>query len=418
LLCLAVSRAGGLAVPVNPRMRPEEVDHVVADSGAALVIGDPAEVEDRPPLERAAPAHRGDVAALFYTSGTTGKPKGVRLTHRALLGPMVRGALYPSALRRDEAVVALPVAHIMGFGSLLGLACAGIPAYVLPRFRPLDVLDAIERRRATMFVGVPAMYRLMLEAGAEQRDLSSIRVWASGADAMPVDLARRFKRMGSTVRLPLCGDVGEAAFVEGYGMVELGGGAAAKVSPPFADLPFADTLGFPLPGHRLKVVDDEGEEVGPGQVGELWVKGPGILEGYHNAPEATAQAVTPDGWLRTGDLARRAAFGTVAFAGRKKDVIKSGGYSVYALEVERCLEQHPDVLEAVVIGLPDDRLGEVPAAVVRLASGARSTGAEILAWAGERVADYKAPRHLRVVDALPRTGTEKVQKRRLLDLFA
>src|SRR5262249_54999209 len=153
-------------------------------------------------------------------SGTTGSPKGAALTHRALVGQAAGAAMWPTRLHRDEAVIALPVAHIMGFAVLVGLAFAGIPAYLLPKFNPVRVLDAIEQRRATMFVGVPAMYRMLDEAGAEDRDLTSVRVWASGADAMPPELAERFKKMGATITVPLLGALGQAAFAEGYGMVE------------------------------------------------------------------------------------------------------------------------------------------------------------------------------------------------------
>ncbi|HUF34139.1 MAG TPA: AMP-binding protein [Acidimicrobiales bacterium] len=423
LACLAVSRAGGVPVPVNPRMSQDEVDHVVGDAGAGWVIRAAGELDDAAagtaPLAEAAPVDPGAVAALFYTSGTTGKPKGARLTHRALLGQVGSAALWPAGIRRDEAVLALPVAHIMGFAALLGLAVAGIPVRLLARFDADAVLDAIEQRRATMFIGVPAMYRMMLDAGAEGRDLASVRVWASGADVMPPELAKRFKAMGATVTLPGIGlNVGEATFVEGYGMVELGGGAAARISPPGLQWPFGeDALGVALPGYHLKVVDDDGHEVRAGVVGELLVKGPGVLEGYHGDPDATAAALTDDGWLRTGDLARKGALGMVSFAGRKKDVIKQSGFSVFAVEVERALEAHPDVVEAAVLGLPDERAGEVPVAVVRLRPGGEVTGAELVAWAKGAMSSYKAPRRVLVVDELPRTGTTKVQKRELLDLF-
>ena len=420
LACAAAARAGAVPVPVNDRMRADEVDHVVADSGAALVVRDAAELEGgaavvRPPV----PATATDLAALFYTSGTTGKPKGARLTNRALVGQLGSGALWPAGLRRDEAVVALPVAHIMGFAALAGFAVAGIPVCFLPRFSAATVLDTIEGRRSTIFIGVPAMYRMMLEAGAEQRDLGSIRVWASGADVMPPGLARRFQRMGGSVTLPGTDrSVGEALFVEGYGMVEVGGAVATRFSPPFLPLPLGDALGVTLPGYRTRVVDDDGADVAPGTVGELWVSGPGVLDGYHGNPEASAAAVTPDGWLRTGDLARRGPLGLLVFAGRKKDVIKNGGYSVFAVEVEASMTAHPDVLEAAVIGLPDERAGEVPAAAVRLRPGATTTPEELVSWAAGAMAPYKAPRRVVVVDDLPRTGTTKVQKDGLRHLFA
>ncbi|HVM54059.1 MAG TPA: AMP-binding protein [Acidimicrobiales bacterium] len=418
LLCLAVSRAGGVPVPVNARMRGEEIEHVIGDSGAVLVVRDAAELEGADPLGAAATGDADDVAAIFYTSGTTGKPKGARLTHRGLLGSVGAASLYPRRLRRDEAVIALPVAHIMGFAVLLGLAAAGIPVHLLPRFEAGPVLDAIERRRATVFVGVPAMYRMLLEAGAETRDLRSVRLWGAGADVMPRDLARRFQRMGATVTLPLLGvSVGEALFVEGYGLVESGGGALVRVSPPGLDLPFAEALGVPLPGYRVRIVGDDGRNVPPGAVGELWLRGPGVLEGYHDDPAATAEAVTDEGWLRTGDLGRRGPLGSVAFAGRKKDVVKVGGYSVFAAEVEAVVEEHADVLECAVVGLPDERLGEVPGAAVRVRPGSSVTPEALVAWAADHLAPYKTPRRVVILDDLPRTGTQKVQKRQLLPHF-
>ena len=152
-------------------------------------------------------------------------------------------------------------------------------------------------------------------------------------------------------------------------MVEIGGGAATKISPPLLPVGLGDSLGVPMPGFRFKVVDEDGEDVGRGQEGELWVKGRGPVEGYWGAPEATADLVTEDGWVRTGDLARRGLLGTAVFAGRKKDVILNGGYTVYAREVEAALEAHPDVVEAGVTGAPDDRRGEVPVAAVALEFG-------------------------------------------------
>ena len=418
LLSLAACRAGGVAVPVNSRMRRAEIDHVVADSGAALVVHRADDVLAEP-LGHAVTADPADVAAILYTSGTTGLPKGAELTHRSMLAQVAAGAMWPVWLRRDEAVVGLPVAHIMGFLALLGLAVAGVPVYLVPTFRADEVLDAIEHRRATIFLGVPAMYRLMLDEGAETRDLRSVRLWVSGADVLPDDLARRFKRMGASVTLPVLGfSVGEAAFAEGYGMVELAGGVAAKVSPPWVPLGVGDFLGFPLPPHRLKVVDDDGEEVASGQTGELWVHGPGVLRGYHGDPEATSRVLTDDGWLRTGDLARKGPLGLVFFAGRQKDVILHGGFTVYANEVERALEQHPDVLEAVVLGLPDDKRGEVPVAAVRIRPRGAVSEEGLAAWARERLSGYKAPRTVRFVDDLPRTGTGKVQKAELRGLFS
>ena len=420
LLCCAASRAGAIPAPVNDQMRKEEIAHVVKDSGATMVLRSAVEVDGNEPQRHARPSARGDVAALFYTSGTTGKPKGAALTHRALVGQVTSAALWPARLHRDEAVIALPVAHIMGFAVLIGLAVAGIPTYLLPTFNPVKVLDAIEGRRATVFVGVPAMYRMLDEAHAAERDLTSVRLWASGADVMPQELAERFKKMGATLTLPLLGAVGQAVFAEGYGMVEVGGGVAAKVSPPYLGAlfgPLGDALGFALPGYEMRVVDDAGSVLPGGQIGELQVKGPGLLTSYWGDEDATNAVLTTDGWLRTGDLARKGPFGLLVFEGRSQHVIKHGGYSVYALEVEQVLELHPDVLEASVVGLLDERLGEVPVAAVRMAPGSTLKKAKLEAYAKEHLAEYKVPKRYVVVDELPRTGTNKVQKAELLALF-
>jgi acyl-CoA synthetase (AMP-forming)/AMP-acid ligase II len=422
LLSLAASRAGAIPVPVNDGLTKAELDHVIKNSEARLVLRRASEVDGHAPLLDAdAPAaDPAATAALFYTSGTTGKPKGVELSHRSLVGTLAKaGAVPPLVTGRLEAVMALPIAHIMGFAATLGLACGGVPVYFLRRFHPVKVLDAIESRRASIYIGVPAMYRMLLEAGAEDRDLTSIRVWGSGADAMPPDLAARFKKLGATATLPLVGPVGEATFFEGYGMVELGGGAAARVSPPFLGVGLgSDAVGFPLPGWSFRVVDPEtGADVGAGRTGELLVKGPGTTSGYWGDAAATADALTDDGWLRTGDLARRGPLGSVLFEGRAKDVIKVGGYSVYALEVERAIEEHPDVLEAAVVGVPDERRGQVPGAAVRLREGATLDADALAAFAAERLARYKVPDRWVAVDELPRTGTDKVRKPELLTLF-
>lgn len=420
LLCLAVARAGRVAVPVNAQMRPAEVEHVVDDSGAGLVIRSTDELDDA--VASAAPCRPatpdpGEVAALFYTSGTTGKPKGAALTHKALMGEARFGALAPTDLVDVEVVVSLPVAHIFGFVMLLSMATSGIRVCFLSKFRASEVLDLIESRRSTGFIGVPAMYRMLLEAGAVERDLSCVRFWGSGADAMPPELAQTFKKLGASARLPVIGTVGDALFIEGYGMVEIGGAAAIKVSLPRVPERLGQNLAFRMPGYKFRVVGDDGVEVPTGEMGELQLTGPGVLKEYWNSPEATRGAMTADGWLRTGDLVRLSRLGTISFCGRQKHVIKSGGYSVYPLEVELTLEEHPEVLEAAVVGKADPKLGLVPVAAVRLAPGATVTPAELIGWGRERLSLYKAPRQIIVVDELPRTGTSKLQKDRIEEFF-
>ena len=416
LLVLAVARAGRLPAPVNSQMAPAEVEHVIQDSGATLVLATAEELDTDKPLGRAEPADPGDVAALFYTSGTTGKPKGAQLTHRALFGGLPLTALIPRRTHRDELVAALSVAHIFGFTLMIAGACSGMPVYFMPKFNPVKVLDAIETRRASIFGGVPAMYRMMLEAGAPERNLKSIRMFISGADAMPQELSQQFKKFGATTQLPVVGPVGDATFVEGYGMVETGGGVALRVSPPLVPGALGGSMGLPLPGVKFKVVDPDGNEVPVGTVGELYLSGPSILKGYHGAPEASAAALTSDGWLRTGDMVRRGPLGSVNFEGRMKDVIKRGGYSVYAVEVEQDLEEHPDVAEAAVVPYPDSRDGEVPVAAVRLQAGASFDEAALRAFAEGRMSRYKVPAHFVEVDDFPRTGTDKIQRKKVAEI--
>jgi long-chain acyl-CoA synthetase len=439
LALLAVVRAGGVAVPINPVLKPPEVrtlvrlaevTTVLTDAEARRAVGARSrlpEVErwlSLGPLEgavdlvaRARRARRGlppvpatgdTVVAVMYTSGTTGRPKGARLTSDGLLAMVAPAALQPTGLPLTvrTAVTALPVAHIMGLSTAIAMLFAGVTNRMLPRFDARRVLDVIESERVDAFVGVPAMYRALADAGADERDLTSVKVWASAADAMPRDLARRFQRMGR-----LAGPV-PALFLEAYGMVELAGAAMATVLPP-APLPLPRSFaGLPVFPYRVKVVDRRGRELPRGRVGELCVKGPGVLEGYHRDPEATGR-VLAGGWLRTGDLARIGPFGTVFLEGRAKEVIKVGGYSVYPVEVEEEIRRHPKVADAAVVGVPDEAKGSVPAAAVVPRRGARLTTGELERWAAAEIASYRRPRRWLILDELPRGSTRKVDKRAL-----
>jgi len=427
LACMAVARAGKVFIPVNPQMSPQEIAHVRRDAdGQVLDVSKldqvlsggsvPAWLPREGPSWRRSPRPRGDRSdgvAILYTSGTTGHPKGAVLSSAGLLELPSRGLLVPSRFLVGELLMSLPVAHVMGLVSLLACAFAGLPTFFLPHFRPTDVLSALQQRRSSIFIGVPAMYRMMLDAGAETRDLRSVQLWISAADVMPEGLAQRFKRMGSVVSIGRWRGIGEAAFVDGYGMVEVSGAVAAKLSPPGTKAGLGDALVFPLPPYKLRVLGEDGLEVALGEIGELAVSGPGVLARYHGNREATEAVRADDGWLRTGDLARRARFGMVRFAGRKKDVIKHGGYSVFPPEVEGVLRSHPGVVDAAVVGRPDEVKGEVPVAFVVPVAGAHLEPAALLAFVAEQLAEYKRPVDLRLVDQLPRTATRKVAKAEL-----
>ncbi len=357
----------------------------------------------------------GDVAAIFYTSGTTGKPKGARLTHRALVTQAQAAAVYPSGARRDEAVAGLPVAHIMGFVVLLSLAIGGVPVYFLPRFRPDDALDAIERRRATVFVGVPAMYRLMLEAEGPRSAIRRACVWASGADVMPPTW-----RAGSSRSVPprrcQCSACPSGRAVRGglrhgrSGRRRRRQGVAAR--PPVAARRF---LGVPLPSYRLRVVGDDGRG-GIGQVGELHVRGPGVLQGYHGDPG-----------LRRGAHSRRLGgratwsggdpFGLVSFVGRSKDVIKKGSLGVRRGGAGG-VGRHPPSPGQPPSGSPTIGWGEQVARRCGCCRGRRRRRPSWSSGAAAILSDYKVPAQVRIVDDLPRTGTDKVKKAELRSLFS
>jgi acyl-CoA synthetase (AMP-forming)/AMP-acid ligase II len=432
LTCLAVARAGRIVVPVGASVTPDELEHVVSDSGASLVVAEPLsrqKTTQATKQDAVTGTNPKSVAAILYTSGTTGRPKGAELTHSGLLAGVHRLAAIPLQWRNDEVVSALPLAHIMGFSALLSLLTAGVRTVVFDRFQPVDVLNALESRKSSAFIGVPAMYQMMEDAGAASRNLRSVRIWMSGADAMPNKLITAFQRYGATATLPILGtSIGQAMFVEGYGMVELSGGVATKITPPYAGSWFTKPVALPLPGNQLRVVDTAGNDVATGEVGELLVSGPGVFRGYraNGRQPVTSETDThqtdtnhPGGWVRTGDLAKKRPFGAVELAGRAKNVIKVGGYSVFAAEVERVLSEHELVDEAVVVALPNERSGESVGAVLR--SNRRLTKTQlagIATFASERLSKYKVPTEWRVVDEFDRTDTGKVRREGLVQLFA
>lgn len=462
LMTLAAVRCGAVAVPLNHQLRAEEVRFIVEDSGARTLVVDPAVLRDAlsswvssgelpagleqlvlsghlhevPGLvdsglpvvslwdllceeetaQAAYPASPDAVCAIFYTSGTTGFPKGAMLTSRSILSDL-RFLLGLPTLWPQSVLLALPMAHIMGFVSLLLSWLAGMPVVFLSRFDVARVLDWLESGEVDAFFGVPSMYQLLWEGGAGERDLRGVKVFGSAADVMPASLMERFKSAG---RLLSVGPLSvPAAFVEAYGSVELSGAAMVRVSAPWWSASEGGFVGVPLPGYKVRVVSEEGHALGPGEVGELQVQGQGVLQGYLGRAEATAETIDAEGWLRTGDLASRTRLGTVRFVGREKDVIKSGGYSIYPAEVEAQLLQHPSVVKAAVVGLPDRRKRAVPVAVVCVRPGEEVDVEALKTWVGARVARYKVPRQVHIIgeQEMPYGSTGKILKRRLIDRF-
>lgn len=426
----AVARAGAIAVPLHALAREKDLASVAEKTGAKTVLLDPSlhdEVNARaaaPNVERwiflgpernvprgeqsldalaaqaspdAPPVERKpeDVAVLLFTSGTTGKAKGARLSSKSLLSILRPLALASRWLTRNESVLeALPIPHVMGLYVHLASLAAGVPVRHVSRFDAPRMLQLIEETRATMFVGVPAMYRSLAEHDLDKRDLKSIRAWLSGADAMPAELIPRFKSAANRL----------AFFVEMYGSVELSGPALVRISPPGLD-PEGGFLGLPLLSVSTRVAGEDGDEVKHGETGELWIKGPGVMVGHEGD------------WFKTGDLARRERFGLVRFVGRAKDVFKVSGYTVSPEDVEASLADHPAVLRAVAFALKDEKKGEAPALAVVLREGTTATEEELLAHATAHTAAYKKPRAVFIVTELPLTATMKVERRKLTERF-
>lgn len=413
-LHLAALSMGAWTLPLNPDHTGPEVDFALGDARPRLAVlpaalavtaGVPrvAAGRVRAALDAAPAAPAVDVpgetlACLCYTSGTTGTPKGARISHDNLASTVQ--ALHTAwAWTADDVLLhVLPLFHIHGlFVAQHGALYAGATAVWLPRFDAAAVLAAIERHRATVFMGVPTHHaRLLALPPGVTADLSSMRLFTSGSAPLPArDHAAFRARFGHEL-------------LERYGMTEVG----IVLSNPYAGPRVPGTVGFPLPGVTVQVVDREtGEPAPDGAVGELWIRGPGVISGYHERPEATARALA-GGWMRSGDLATRAPEdGRLRIVGRTGDMVISGGLNVYPAEVEAALAEHPGVAEVAVIGIPDPDLGERVVAAVVPRSGV--TAAELLEHARGHLAGYKRPKELRLVDGLPRNAMGKVQKHRL-----
>jgi long-chain acyl-CoA synthetase len=454
LILMAVFRIGAIAVPLNYMLRQRELKYILEDCGARTLILDPEvyrqNIRDTsllPSIQnwvmagpyREVPPGEGflsldtlmaevpdsfvpveigpeEPVAIFYTSGTTGFPKGAIMCSRGLLGPQKLAALCMPVGSKDFGVFALPLAHIMGFCTVLMGLCAGVSGYFITHFDPEKVMRALERFRAKAFAGVPAMYALMIHGNMERYDLGSVKLWGSAADAMPEEYVKVLRTVGASVRMgpfrlpPVIAEV--------YGMVELSGACTLKLSFPGIRYP-AGCVGFPVFPTKVSIVDEEGRRVSRGEAGELAVKGPGVTSGYWNKDAETAACFTPEGWFRTGDMARRGRWGLIYFVDRKKDVIKSGGYSIFSREVEEELLTHEKIAEAAVIGVPHPTKKEMPVGIVCLKPGVEATDEELLEWCKKHIAYYKAPRDIKIIPAseMPYGMTLKVLKRRLRERY-
>jgi acyl-CoA synthetase (AMP-forming)/AMP-acid ligase II len=294
---------------------------------------------------------------------------------------------------------------------------AGIRGCFLERFDVTNALDLIERNRITAVVGVPAMFAQLVNSNPEPARLSSVRVWLSASDHLPSEVRLLLRKFGALIRLP-GGRRVPPVLLNGYGMVELGGLAMMGIELSF--LPGSGDLCFPVPPFRIRVVDENGRTVRAGETGECQIRRHGLTPHYWK-DEANGQGLlTSDGWLRTGDLATRNRLGMIRLAGRMKDVIKSGGYSVYVRELEEVVQSHPAVARAVAFGLPHKEKGEIPVAAVELRDGSLASESDLLDWCRQNLAAYKAPRRIWILDpgGLPQNYNGKILRRILRERFS
>ena len=423
-----VLRRGAVAVPANPLLKAREIEYYLANTGAKALFAPPGEADQAmagaaaagaecwvvddaglakliaglaqqgEPVQRAAT----DAAVILHTSGTTGKPKGALLTH----GGLGRNAeVCVRTLTRigpqDVVMGCLPLFHVFGLTCGLNSAVlAGATLTLVARFDARKALEVIERDGVTVFEGVPTMYSALLNpaAGASPTSARTLRACISGGASLPVQVLADFeKAFGCTI-------------LEGYGLSETS--PVASFNHP--DEPRkAGSVGTPIEGVEMRLVDLNGAEVPRGEPGEIQIRGHNIMKGYWNLPEATRSAISEDGWFSTGDMGRIDEDGYYYIVDRKKDLIIRGGYNVYPREIEEVLYEHPAVAEAAVVGIAHDSLGEEIGAAVVLKDGATAEADELRDFAKTRVAAYKYPRQVWILDALPKGPTGKVLRREI-----
>jgi long-chain acyl-CoA synthetase len=422
-LFFGAMRLGAVVVPMNPLLKEREVAFHLSDSGAKTIVAwhqfeeaattgasdagaqtivvEPGKFEERlgaaEPVTEIADRADDDTALILYTSGTTGTPKGAELTHGNLRSAAEIAVNLVDADQDDVTFGALPLFHVFGLTSGLNSSVrAAGTLTLLPRFDPAKALEIVQRDGVTTLLGVPTMYAAMLNhEGAESYDTSGLDLCVSGGAAMPVEILRS------------CEERFDCKILEGYGLSETCG--IASFNRPDRERK-AGSIGIPVPGVDMKVVDDDGNEVAQGEVGEILIRGPVVMKGYWNRPDATADTLS-DGWMRTGDMARVDEDGYFFVVDRKKEMIIRGGFNVYPRELEEVLYEHPAVREAAVVGLPHDTLGEEVGAAVALKAGDSVEPDELRAYMKERVAAYKYPRVVWIVDELPKGPTGKILKR-------
>ncbi|HEY2715671.1 MAG TPA: AMP-binding protein [Solirubrobacterales bacterium] len=410
---LGVLRAGAVAVPLNPKLGDETIEYVLEDSGAVGLLAAPGELERggalvpegrgwvlgpdsfdpaSSPFEPPA-LEPGAICSLAYTSGSTGLPKGVPLTHSGQIWNVdsVRSALLFD--RSDVALVVTPMSHANAGVTLLVMLSAGGTTVVLPRFDPEEALLAIAEYRCTMIGGVPTIYHALLEArqGLSDLDLSSLRIGTVGSAPVPPEMPRAFREAFG------------APLLEGYGLTE--GGPYVLLTPRWG-IAKPGSAGLPIPGCEVKAVGADGEPVAPGEVGHLWVRNPGVTPGYWHRDDLSAERLR-DGWLATADLARIDEDGYVTISGRADDMLNVAGENVYPKEVEQILLDHPEVAQVFVLGIPHESKGEVPAALVVPREGAEPAAEELKQHFIAHGPAYAHPRRIVFANEMPVQPTGK-----------
>jgi long-chain acyl-CoA synthetase len=422
-----ILRTGAVVVPMNPLLKAREIAYYLGDSGAPVIFAwhvtapeveigakeagaeailvDPATFPDI--LATASPAPQVvdraayDTAVVLYTSGTTGHPKGAELTHANLINNVEVSAADLFQLGPDDLIFGgLPLFHAFGQTCTLNAAImTGASLTVLPRFDAAKALGILADQRVTIFAGVPTMFSALLHVPDRSGyDVSALRLCISGGAAMPVEVLRQFE------------DAFDCIVLEGYGLSETS--PVASFNHPGRERK-PGSIGTPIRGVEMRVVDASGAEVPQGEVGEIAIRGHNIMKGYLNRPDATAEAVSADGWFRTGDIGRVDEDGYYYIVDRKKDLIIRGGYNIYPREIEEVLYEHPEVAEAAVVGIPHPELGEEVGAAVALKPGATVTPDELRSYVKSQVAAYKYPRRVWIVDALPKGPTGKILKKEI-----
>jgi long-chain acyl-CoA synthetase len=421
-----VLRAGGVVVPMNVLLKRREIAFYLEDSGAKLLLAwhgfleeardgaadanaELIEVEpaafaatlaEHEPIPGLAETNEDDTAVILYTSGTTGKPKGAELTHQNLLRNADVSSRTTCEIAAGNVVLgALPLFH--SFGQTVGMNASlkvGACLTLVPKFDPGEALATMERDGVTHFYGVPTMFGALLHHPDRERfDVSTLRTCITGGASMPVEVLRGFE------------DTFGAVVLEGYGLSETS--PVACSNHPGRERK-AGSIGTPIEGVEMRVVDESDEEVAQGEVGEIVIRGHNIMKGYWQRPDATGEAMR-GGWFHSGDMARTDEDGYFYIVDRKKDLIIRGGYNVYPREVEEVLYEHPKIREAAVVGVPHDEWGEEIGAAVVLHEGEELAPEEVSAYVKERIAAYKYPRLVWFIEDLPKGPTGKILKREI-----